>query len=108
MSAMPLLRFDPRLPRQPWHRWQHIYMWAAFPLLQLAFQVRHRGGPRGCGGGVWGGSRSACAGSAPAHRSPPAACPALPLLLSILAGGRHPVPAGQPHRRRHDVRSHAP
>lgn len=38
-SAFPLLRFDPRLPRAWYHRWQHIYMWAAFPFLQIAFQV---------------------------------------------------------------------
>ena len=38
-SAFPLLRFDARLPRHPMHRWQHIYMWALFPFLQLAFQV---------------------------------------------------------------------
>ena len=25
-SAFPALRFDARLPRRPWHRWQHIYM----------------------------------------------------------------------------------
>ena len=33
------LRFDPRLPRHWYHRYQAAYMWAAFPLLQLAFQV---------------------------------------------------------------------
>jgi acyl-lipid (7-3)-desaturase (Delta-4 desaturase) len=38
-SAFPLLRFDPRLPRHPWHRYQHLYMWALFPLLQAGFQV---------------------------------------------------------------------
>jgi len=38
-SAFPLLRFDARLPRLPIHRWQHVYMWALFPFLQLAFQV---------------------------------------------------------------------
>lgn len=38
-SAFPLLRFDTRLPRRQWHRWQHIYMWFTFPLLQLGFQV---------------------------------------------------------------------
>jgi len=25
-SAFPALRFDARLPRRPWHQWQHIYM----------------------------------------------------------------------------------
>jgi fatty acid desaturase (delta-4 desaturase) len=39
-SAFPLLRFDPRLPRSWFHQFQHIYMWAMFPLLQVAFQVR--------------------------------------------------------------------
>jgi len=38
-SAFPLLRFDARLPRKPWHRWQHIYMWALFPFMQVAFQI---------------------------------------------------------------------
>lgn len=38
-SAFPLLRFDARLPRRWFHRWQHVYMWALFPLLQLAFQA---------------------------------------------------------------------
>jgi fatty acid desaturase (delta-4 desaturase) len=38
-SAFPLLRFDARLPRQWYHKYQHIYMWIAFPFLQLAFQV---------------------------------------------------------------------
>jgi acyl-lipid (7-3)-desaturase (Delta-4 desaturase) len=37
-SAFPLLRFDARLPRKAWHPYQHIYMWATFPLLQLGFQ----------------------------------------------------------------------
>lgn len=39
MSAFPLLRFDPRLPRVWYHKYQHIYMWALFPLLQLGFQA---------------------------------------------------------------------
>ena len=36
MSAFPLLRFDPRLPRAWYHRYQHIYMallWAPVLLL---------------------------------------------------------------------------
>lgn len=37
---MPLLRFDPRLPRAWFHKYQHVYMWATFPLLQLIFQAR--------------------------------------------------------------------
>jgi fatty acid desaturase (delta-4 desaturase) len=37
-SALPFLRFDPRQPREPYHRWQHVYMWLLFPFLQLAFQ----------------------------------------------------------------------
>jgi hypothetical protein len=40
-SAFPLLRFDARLPRKWYHKYQHIYMWIAFPFLQLAFQVSH-------------------------------------------------------------------
>ena len=39
-SAFPALRFDARLPKQWFHRYQHVYMWAMFPLLQLGFQVR--------------------------------------------------------------------
>lgn len=38
-SAFPFLRFDPRLPRAWYHKYQHIYMWATFPLLQFVFQV---------------------------------------------------------------------
>ena len=38
-SAFPLLRFDARLPKRWFHRFQHIYMWALFPALQLSFQV---------------------------------------------------------------------
>jgi fatty acid desaturase (delta-4 desaturase) len=38
-SAFPALRFDARLPRKWFHKYQHIYMWATFPLLQLMFQV---------------------------------------------------------------------
>eukprot|EP00892_Ulva_mutabilis_P003155 jgi/Ulvmu1/12840/UM098_0025.1 len=38
-SAFPFLRFDTRLPRYSWHRFQHIYMWFTFPLLQLGFQI---------------------------------------------------------------------
>ncbi|PNH07823.1 putative Delta(5) fatty acid desaturase C [Tetrabaena socialis] len=37
-SAFPILRFDDRLPGFWYHRWQHIYMWALFPFLQLVFQ----------------------------------------------------------------------
>ncbi|KAI8471451.1 MAG: fatty acyl delta4 desaturase [Monoraphidium minutum] len=38
-SAFPILRFDARLPRAWYHRFQHIYMWATFPLLTLVFQI---------------------------------------------------------------------
>jgi len=38
-SAFPILRFDARLPRAWYHRFQHIYMWATFPLLLVVFQV---------------------------------------------------------------------
>jgi fatty acid desaturase (delta-4 desaturase) len=37
-SSFPFLRLDPRLPRAWYHKYQHIYMWATFPLLQLVFQ----------------------------------------------------------------------
>jgi hypothetical protein len=38
-SSFPFLRFDPRLPKHWWHQYQHIYMWASFPLLQVGFQI---------------------------------------------------------------------
>jgi fatty acid desaturase (delta-4 desaturase) len=41
-SSFPFLRFDPRLPRAWYHKYQHIYMWAVFPLLQFVFQVGAR------------------------------------------------------------------
>ena len=37
-SPYPLLRFDHRLPKKWFHRFQHIYMWAMYPFLQLVFQ----------------------------------------------------------------------
>lgn len=40
ISAFPFLRFDARLPRAWYHKYQHIYMWATFPLLTLVFTVR--------------------------------------------------------------------
>jgi hypothetical protein len=40
INAFPILRFDPRLPKAWYHQYQHLYMWAVFPLLQLSFQVR--------------------------------------------------------------------
>lgn len=38
-SSFPLLRFDVRQPRSWYHRYQHLYMWLLFPLMQLAFQA---------------------------------------------------------------------
>lgn len=35
----PLLRFDTRLPLKPWHRWQHVYIWVAYPFMHAAFQL---------------------------------------------------------------------
>lgn len=29
-SMYPLLRFDTRLQRRPWHAWQHIYVWVSY------------------------------------------------------------------------------
>ena len=46
MSAFPLLRFDPRLPRAWYHRYQHIYMVGA-----AAAPVAACGGGCSCGGG---------------------------------------------------------
>lgn len=39
MNAFPFLRFDARLPRNWYHRYQHIYMWILFPFLNLVFQA---------------------------------------------------------------------
>ncbi|KAL0020669.1 hypothetical protein WJX79_006881 [Trebouxia sp. C0005] len=38
-SAFPFLRFDARMPRKWFHKYQHIYMWGAYPFLQLVFQL---------------------------------------------------------------------
>mmetsp|Transcript_33218 Transcript_33218/g.78780 ORF Transcript_33218/g.78780 Transcript_33218/m.78780 type:complete len:534 (-) Transcript_33218:142-1743(-) len=38
-SALPMLRFDARQPRQWFHKYQHIYMWALFPFMQAVFQL---------------------------------------------------------------------
>ena len=38
-TAMPLLRFDARQPRKLFHKFQHLYLFLAFPLMQVAFQV---------------------------------------------------------------------
>jgi fatty acid desaturase (delta-4 desaturase) len=38
-TAMPLLRFDARQPKKSFHKYQHLYLFLAFPLMQLAFQV---------------------------------------------------------------------
>jgi fatty acid desaturase (delta-4 desaturase) len=38
-SMYPMLRFDTRLPLKPWHKWQHIYIWIAYPYMHLAFQL---------------------------------------------------------------------
>jgi acyl-lipid (7-3)-desaturase (Delta-4 desaturase) len=38
-TAMPLLRFDARRERKWFHKFQHIYLFLAFPMMQVAFQV---------------------------------------------------------------------
>lgn len=38
-SAFPLLRFDARLPRFWFHKFQHVYMWVLFPFMLLSFHV---------------------------------------------------------------------
>ncbi|KAK3246002.1 hypothetical protein CYMTET_44453 [Cymbomonas tetramitiformis] len=38
-SSFPMLRFDPRLPKYWFHKFQHLYMWLLFPLMQVAFEV---------------------------------------------------------------------
>jgi fatty acid desaturase (delta-4 desaturase) len=38
-TAMPLLRFDARQPKKWFHKFQHLYLFLAFPLMQVAFQV---------------------------------------------------------------------
>jgi fatty acid desaturase (delta-4 desaturase) len=35
----PLLRFDPRLKQLWFHKWQHLYIWVAYPAMHLAFQM---------------------------------------------------------------------
>lgn len=37
-SSFPLMRFDGRLPKYWYHNFQHLYMWFAFPMMQLAFE----------------------------------------------------------------------
>eukprot|EP00238_Polyblepharides_amylifera_P014963 CAMPEP_0196579002 /NCGR_PEP_ID=MMETSP1081-20130531/15626_1 /TAXON_ID=36882 /ORGANISM="Pyramimonas amylifera, Strain CCMP720" /LENGTH=546 /DNA_ID=CAMNT_0041898427 /DNA_START=112 /DNA_END=1752 /DNA_ORIENTATION=+ len=38
-STFPMLRFDARMPKRWWHKFQHIYMWMIFPLMQAAFEL---------------------------------------------------------------------
>jgi len=38
-SAYPVVRFDHRMPQKWWHKYQHIYMWFAYPILTLGFHV---------------------------------------------------------------------
>ena len=38
-SAYPVVRFDHRMPQRWWHKYQHIYMWFAYPILTLGFHV---------------------------------------------------------------------
>jgi fatty acid desaturase (delta-4 desaturase) len=38
-TAMPLLRFDARQPKKWFHKYQHWYLFLAFPLMQVAFQI---------------------------------------------------------------------
>lgn len=38
-TAMPLLRFDARQPKKWFHKFQHLYLFLAFPLMQVAFQI---------------------------------------------------------------------
>ena len=30
IDSLPLARFDPAQDRRPWHRYQHIYIWALY------------------------------------------------------------------------------
>merc|ERR1711924_153411 len=39
-SSYPVVRFDHRMPQRWWHKYQHIYMWFAYPILTLGFHVR--------------------------------------------------------------------
>jgi hypothetical protein len=123
MNAMPFLRFDPRLPRYWYHKYQHIYMWFTFPLLQLVFQVggrglvgRAQGGAPGQGllawqrgqplrlviraagvGDFWAKSRAAAAAAAAAlRRLPRLRRLRRPLTLSCCTGRRLP-PDHCPH-----------
>jgi fatty acid desaturase (delta-4 desaturase) len=38
ISGAPFLRLDPRMERKWYHKYQHLYMWATFPLLTIVFQ----------------------------------------------------------------------
>ena len=38
-TSMPLIRFDARRERKWFHKFQHLYMFLAFPLMQVVFQV---------------------------------------------------------------------
>ena len=37
-SPYPILRFDERMPKLWFHKYQHVYMWFMYPFLQLVFQ----------------------------------------------------------------------
>lgn len=38
LNAFPILRFDDRLPKHWYHKFQHLYMWLTFPFLTVVFQ----------------------------------------------------------------------
>jgi hypothetical protein len=81
-SMYPLLRFDTRLPRRPWHAWQHVYIWVAYPFMHAAFQLGDLGSlARGAtpGAALTGASTAGecqhCLGGVRAHcRGPADAC----------------------------------
>jgi linoleoyl-CoA desaturase len=39
IDALPFARFDPTQTRRPWHRYQHLYMWALYPFVIIRWQL---------------------------------------------------------------------
>ena len=38
IDSLPLARFDPAQERRPWHRYQHIYIWALYTMVTVRWQ----------------------------------------------------------------------
>jgi linoleoyl-CoA desaturase len=39
IDALPFARFEPTQTRRPWHRFQHVYMWALYALVTVRWQM---------------------------------------------------------------------